>query len=575
MPIKADFNERFVFLDPSLTLNDLINYINANHNNWFELGLVVDQNEALIGVINNLDIIKAISKAKEEDVLIKDVMNPSPIKIDHRLLPKEIIREVKEKVTLRTHGLKELTRFIPLVNEKQKVVEVADVYQLISKESLKNENVEIYGLGFVGITLAASLASVGHNVTGIDVNENLINKLKKGEIHVHEPGLSDLNNAMRKINKLNFCTEPPNYHNKFYIVCVGTPIGEDGTANLKDLATVLGIISNRLKIGDNVMLRSTIPVGTTRNFAKSILESNNNLQAGKDFHLCFTPERTVEGNAIEELKTLPQIVGGLTPKCKNIALEFWQTLVNVVIPTDCLESAELVKLINNSFRDLTFAFSNALTLLADQYNIDSNELIYLANEGYPRNRIAKPSPGVGGYCLTKDPLLYASTNSDSPHAKLSKLGREINEEISEYPLKVFNKFIDSQGLSSLKLKILIIGIAFKGWPETNDLRGSVSLKIAENLKNNCSKLDLYDAVLSKDDFKNLNFNFCDIYQEKVIDYDAIFILNNHPKNIRKNFLKSLPNKKIFIFDGWNLLEKRTVLGYENLHFYNLGFNSPK
>ncbi len=573
MPIKAFFNEKFVFLDPSLTLNKLVEYINAKHDNWFELGLVVDKEGALIGVVNNLDIIKSISKSKR-DILIKDVMNPSPIKINSKLLPKEIIKEVREKVNLRSHGLKDLTRFIPLVNEQQRVVDVVDVYDLITHESFKNENIEIYGLGFVGITLAASLASVGHNVTGIDVNEDLIKKLNNGVIHVHEPGLSDLNNAMRKIKKLTFCSRPPDYHNKFYIVCVGTPISETGKANLQDLKSVLGIISKRLKRGDNVMLRSTVPVGTTRNFAKKILERNNNLIAGRDFHLSFTPERTVEGNAIEELKTLPQIVGGLTPKCKEIALSFWQTMVNVVVPTDCLESAELVKLINNSFRDLTFAFSNALTLLADQYNIDSNQLIFLANEGYPRNKIAKPSPGVGGYCLTKDPLLYASTNLNSPHAKLSKLGREINEEISDYPIKVFKKFIKSQNLSISKLKILIIGITFKGWPETNDIRGSISLKIANEFNNRCSKLDLYDAVLCEEDFKKLNFHYCDIYKRKVINYDAIFIMNNHPKNIKKDFLKSLPDKKLFIFDGWNLLEKRTVLGYKNIHFYNLGFNSP-
>ncbi len=573
MPIKATFNKRFVFLDPYLTLNELICYINQRQDNWFELGLVINSEKALIGVINNLDIIKAISNSKKEKILIKDVMNSSPIKINHNLTPKEIIKEVKEKVYLRSNGLKELTRFIPLINEHEIVVEVADVYELIAQESLRNENIEIYGLGFVGITLAASLASVGHNVTGIDIDERLIERLNNGEIHVYEPGLSDLNNAMRKSNKLRFLTTPPSSHSKFYIICVGTPISDDGKANLNDLEKVLNIISKRLKKGDSVMLRSTIPVGTTRNFARKLLESSNVLKAGKDFHLCFTPERTVEGNAIEELKTLPQIVGGLTPKCKNIALSFWQTLVNVVIPTDCLESAELVKLINNSFRDLTFAFSNALTLLADQYNIDSNQLIYLANEGYPRNQIAKPSPGVGGYCLTKDPFLYASTNANSPHAKLSKLGREVNEEIAKYPLKVFKKYIESENLSISKLKTLIIGIAFKGWPETNDMRGSTSINLAKDLKDKCLSLHLYDSVISEEEFKNVEFTYCDIYKEKFINYDAIFIMNNHPKNIRKDFLKKLPNKKIFIFDGWNLLEKRTVLEYKNIYFHNLGFSS--
>ena len=114
--------------------------------------------------------------------------------------------------------------------------------------------------------------------------------------------------------------------------------------------------------------------------------------------------------------------------------------MKIVIHTNCLEAAELVKLINNSFRDLSFAFSNALALVADQYNIDANEFVYFANEGYPRNTIAKPSPGVGGYCLTKDPLLYASTSKNSYHAKLSTLAREINEEC-KISLACFSKIL--------------------------------------------------------------------------------------------------------------------------------------
>ena len=108
-------------------------------------------------------------------------------------------------------------------------------------------------------------------------------------------------------------------------------------------------------------------------------------------------------------------------------------------------------------------------MLADKYNIDANELVFLANEGYPRNRIARPSPGVGGYCLTKDPLLFASTENKLPHSKLALLGRKINKEIAEYPIKVLNKFIKNESLDISRMQILIIGLAFKGWPETNDL----------------------------------------------------------------------------------------------------------
>ena len=377
---------------------------------------------------------------------------------------------------------------------------------------------------------------------------------------------------MRGSDRLRFYNKPPKLKNKFYIVCVGTPIDSKGKADLTHLTNVLHLISTRLKKDDVVMLRSTVPVGTTRKIAKKILEKSE-LSAGEDFFLSFTPERTVEGNAMKELKDLPQIVGGLTPKCLEISGAFWRTHCNVVVQAESLESSELVKLANNSFRDLTFAFSNALALLSDKYNIDSNELIYLANEGYPRNNIARPSPGVGGYCLTKDPLLYASTDDKFPHAKLARLGRQINEEISEYPIKVFNKYIKNESLKASEMKILIIGLAFKGWPETNDIRGSNGLKLALSLRDKCHSLCVYDSLVDKGEFEKLGLTFKNIRKISSLKFDAVFIMNNHPKNIKEDFLKSLSNEKVFIFDGWNQIDKRTAVGYKNIKYANLGYLS--
>ena len=436
-----------------------------------------------------------------------------------------------------------------------------------------NENIEIYGLGFAGLTLAASLANVGYNVKGVDVNGNLINALNNGAIPLHEPGLQELIKKMRSSDRLAFFTNPPEKISNIYIVCVGTPINHDGGADLECLKNVIESISKRIKSDDLVMLRSTVPVGTTREIAKYILEKGSNLNAGKDFSLAFTPERTVEGKALEELRKLPQIVGGLTANCTERAGSFWRTHSKFVVQTDSLESSELVKLANNSFRDLTFAFSNALAMLADQFNIDSNELIYLANEGYPRNMIARPSPGVGGYCLTKDSLLYASTTQQGYHAKLARLGRQINEEISNYPIKVFKRFLKEENFEINNMKVLVIGLAFKGLPETNDLRGSSSLNLTHFLKENCNHIDVYDAIVSKEEIEKIDLDFLDINKVETFNHNAIFIMNNHPKNIKKDFLKSLTSKKVLIFDGWNQIDKRTANSHENVKYSNLGYYS--
>ena len=508
--------------------------------------MVLNKEEKLVGVINNIDIIKGLTSLDINTTYISGIMNKSPISISKDLSSGEIIRKVREKVRLRSKGIKDLTRYIPIVNSKNKVVNVLDIYTLLALEPINEEKVEIYGLGFVGLTLAASLSSVGHSVSGIDINPKLIESLNKGKAPIHEPGLTDLILSLINTNKLNFYEKPPVENSKFFIVCVGTPVDLNGKADLDHLRNVLIIISKRLKKGNSVMLRSTVPVGTTRNLAKKILEENSNLRAGEDFYLSFTPERTVEGNAMKELQDLPQIIGGLTSKCSEIAGSFWRTHSNVIVQADSLESAELVKLANNSFRDLTFAFSNSLALLADKYNIDANELVFLANEGYPRNRIARPSPGVGGYCLTKDPLLFASTENKLPHSKLALLGRKINKEIAEYPIKVLNKFIKNESLDISRMQILIIGLAFKGWPETNDLRGSTGVELALSLNKKCNSLFVYDSLIKKEEFEKYDLRFKDISKISKLEFDAVFIMNNHPKNIKDNFLKSLSKKGISI-----------------------------
>ena len=158
------------------------------------------------------------------------------------------------------------------------------------------------------------------------------------------------------------------------------------------------LVGNFLKEGDLVILRSTVPVSTCRNIVLPILEEKSKLTCGEDFHLTFAPERTIEGKALEELKSLPQIIGGYSKECVNIASNFFRYLSPHIVAVESLEEAEMIKLVNNTFRDLSFAFANELVYICDKFNLDTTKIIKDASEGYPRNKL--PLPGfVGGYCL--------------------------------------------------------------------------------------------------------------------------------------------------------------------------------
>jgi UDP-N-acetyl-D-mannosaminuronic acid dehydrogenase len=355
------------------------------------------------------------------------------------------------------------------------------------------------------------------------------------------------------------------------IIAVGTPLNEQGVASMVALEQVCQSVGSRLRRGDIVILRSTVPVGTTRTLVIPLLESISGLKAGKGFHVAFCPERTVEGKAIQELSSLPQIVGGATDMCVDKASAFWAAVTDTIVRADSLEASELVKLINNSYRDLSFAFANGLALLADNYNIDTARLIAAANEGYPRNPIPVPSPGVGGYCLTKDPFLYASVNSELGHAELSRLGRKVNEEAGRYPVTVLETFAYGMKRKVESLRVLLIGMAFKGNPETNDLRGSVSVSIARELIQRGCNVQCFDAVIGEQELRNHGLNPARM-NEALSNSDAVLVLNNHEKNIPINFLQSIGSGgAVLVFDGWSLLERHEAEKYPGVIYANLGY----
>ena len=199
---------------------------------------------------------------------------------------------------------------------------------------------------------------------------------------------------------------------------------------------------------------------------------------------------------------MPQVIGGLTKKCTQKACEFWSTLSGSVVQVSSLEAAELVKLANNTYRDLSFAFANEVALKADKFNINAFDLIKAANDGYPRNKISLPSPGVGGYCLTKDPILFGSNpNGLASEKTLGNYGRLVNEKAGLYPVKVLERFSKKIKKSLVEMNILLIGLAFKGTPDTEDMRGSIALEIFANLKNKVHEIASWDAVI---DMKTLS-----------------------------------------------------------------------
>lgn len=568
------FKNAVVVAPPSKPIIEVVREMAVSKAYIKGLAIILDKSEVVKGVFNDGDLIRLIGQGNSLEGPISRVMTKNPVVVQHHLSDNEIIKEVEQQLSNRGSEAGAL-RDVIVVDDDGKLVNVLSYVTLISSSKDTKKDVAVYGQGFVGITLSAALANLGHKVYGVDIQESLIQRLKQNDIHVFEPRLSDMIATSRESKTLEFKVELKDEKVDYYIVAVGTPVDDKGVADLGALEAVALLIGNRLKRGDIIILRSTVPVGTTRNVIQSILEKESGLDAGVDFHLAFSPERTAEGNAMEELRTLPQIVGGLTSVCAKKSIELWSSLTDSVVQVESLEAAELVKLINNSFRDLSFAFANSVALLSDRFNLNAFKLINAANEGYPRNRIPLPSPGVGGYCLTKDPFLFAAIDLNSGHAKLAVTGRTVNEKAQAYPLKQVKRYLDRKRKNLSEAKVLIVGLAFKGWPETNDMRGSSPIFVAKSLYEMGAMVLGFDNVVPHKEWKPLlPFLLLGDLQKDLSDSDIVLIMNNHPKNIPSNFLCLLKRgSSKMVFDGWSQLDANVFKSLDHVDYATMGYLS--
>tara|TARA_Y100000768_G_scaffold384604_1_gene368972 strand:- start:1403 stop:2503 length:1101 start_codon:yes stop_codon:yes gene_type:complete len=355
---------------------------------------------------------------------------------------------------------------------------------------------------------------------------------------------------------------------------VNTPPYSNYHPNLKYIINVFNKLNKILKKGDLIILRSTVPVGTTKKVIIPILKKNTQLTFGKDYYLSFAPERLVEGNALEEQKNLPQIVGAINDESFKITQSFFD-LINVnIIKVDSIEEAEIIKLANNTFRDHIFSFSNALSYVCDLYNINTNNLIKKANEGYPRDHIPLASPGVGGICLSKDPFFFDNNNNSKIFSEINigSNSRNINDKGAKFLFRYLKKF-NSYFYNNKKIKIFIIGLSFKGFPETSDIRYSTSIDFINQLIKNKYSYKAFD----------INFEIIKKYNKFDINYsslkngfkesNAVFIINNHPSYANFDIESYLSNKKtpFLFFDAWGLYDQKFIESFNNVYYGTLGY----
>lgn len=432
------------------------------------------------------------------------------------------------------------------------------------------------GMGYVGLTLSVVLARNGFIVYGIEVKKEIVENLKKGVPSFHETRLNILLDRVQKLGNLEIFESLPNKKIDTYIICVGTPLKkEDKTPNVDYIKNCVVDVANHTNRDSLIILRSTVPVGTSRNFVLPLLEKNSGLKAGKDFSFSFAPERTIEGKAILELETNPQIIGGFDEKSLSLATDLFIKVTPTVINVSSLEAAEMIKILDNTYRDIRFAYANEVAMLCEKLSLDAVEVINAANTHYSRNNMPVPSPGVGGACLSKDPhILIDFAKKAGYDARIIKEGRKINEYIPiqivkriENNLKEFNKDIK-------KSKIFIVGFAFKGEPETSDLRDSTTLWFLNELKKHTDTGNIYgfDPVVDNTQLDLIGIKICETMEEGYSNADVTLFLNNHRSYLDLDPIEicSKMNKPAIFYDGWRMFEKDLFEKIEDVRYMGVG-----
>jgi UDP-N-acetyl-D-mannosaminuronic acid dehydrogenase len=337
----------------------------------------------------------------------------------------------------------------------------------------KKPSVVMMGLGYIGLPTAALIASRGLQVTGVDIHQQVVDTINKGQIHIVEPDLDGLVHHVVTKSYLKATLNPVTAD--VYLIAVPTPFKG---AYIPDVSYVLAAVSKittTLEKGALVILESTSPVGTTRLIEKQIYKDRPELEG--NIFIAYCPERVLPGNILHELKHNDRAIGGINEASTQKAIAFYtHFVVGKLHPTNA-KTAEMVKLVENASRDNQIAFANELSIICDKAGINVWDMIALANK-HPRVQILNPGTGVGGHCIAVDPWFIVSEFPNE--SGLIKKSRETNNYKTQWVLeKIKNKALGFKVENNKDAVIACMGLAFK--PDIDDLRESPALLVADTL----------------------------------------------------------------------------------------------
>ncbi|QDQ01303.1 nucleotide sugar dehydrogenase [Lysinibacillus fusiformis] len=398
----------------------------------------------------------------------------------------------------------------------------------------------VVGLGYIGLPTAVMFANHGIKVHGVDVNPAAVKSIQEKKLHIEENGLQERLNKAVDEGFLTASTTPQEAD--VFIVAVPSPINPDNTANLEYVRQATASIVPFVKKGNLVILESTVPPKTVEHVMLPELIKAN-LEFGIDLFVAHSPERVIPGRIFEELVNNDRIVGGIDEKSSQMTKELYQTFVNGTIHLTDATTAELVKVMENTYRDVNIAFANELAKMAEKLDVNIWEAIKFANY-HPRVNVHFPGPGVGGHCIAVDPWFLVELGGEQ--AQIIHMSRNTNDSMPRYTAQKTQAILNQNKIAGGKVAVL--GLAFKG--NVDDMRESPSTIVIDELQNLGLDVISYDPHIKE----NKHVTQTQSLVEATKDADIIVVLTDHNEFKALNAADITVKRKI-VFDTKNCLNR--------------------
>ncbi|NNL64633.1 MAG: nucleotide sugar dehydrogenase [Myxococcales bacterium] len=397
--------------------------------------------------------------------------------------------------------------------------------ELKDRIASREARIGVIGLGYVGLPLAVEFAKAGFSVVGFDIDGEKIRAIKAGESYIEDVPSADMK-TQAEAGRLTATSDFGELENVDVInICVPTPLTRTKDPDVSHMAKAIEDIGLRLRPGQLVVLGSTTYPGTTSELLIPILAAKG-LEIGTDFSVAFAPERIDPGNTKFGVHDVPKVVGGETPVCTELACQVYQTIFDEVVPVSSTATAEMVKLLENTFRAINIGLANEVALMCDRLDLDVWEVIdAAATKPYGFMKFV-PGPGLGGHCIPVDPS-YLSWKMKSLNfsARFIELAIDVNTSMPEHVASKIADLLNEDRLPVNGSRVLILGLAYK--PDVGDVRESPAIDVIEALQAKGAKISYHDPHVSEVTIGEHSYKNEDLSDDVLSGCDIAVIVTDH------------------------------------------------